>query len=138
MYKRNEDRMMIRCMITAQIHCSFANIRESSRECITWYLWCLQTEPSYGKANPHTGHLTIMHRFVCLLNAINNYKVSTRAKHLAKPSRCSHVHLCILYSPKCQGDRMMPNINKMASRSPGLKYLGYLRGHRAGGRTLVP
>ena len=77
---------------------AFANIRESSWECITWYLWCLEGA-SYGKANPHTGHLTIMHSFVCLFPAINDYKVSTGAKHSAKPSRCSCVHLCnILYS----------------------------------------
>ena len=39
---------------TASLYISFANIRESSWECITWYPWCLEMEPSYGKANPHT------------------------------------------------------------------------------------
>ena len=38
---------------------AFANIRESSRECITWYPWGLEMESSCGKVNPHTGHLTI-------------------------------------------------------------------------------
>ena len=33
---------------------AFVNIRKSSRECITWYTWCLGMEASYGKANPHT------------------------------------------------------------------------------------
>ena len=30
---------------------AYASIRESSRECITWYSWCLEMEPSYDKAN---------------------------------------------------------------------------------------
>ena len=41
---------------------AFASIRESSWECITWYPWCLEIEPSYGKANPHTGRLTLLQR----------------------------------------------------------------------------
>ena len=43
---------------------AFANICESSRECIIWYPWCLEMESSYGKVNPHTGHLTITHWLV--------------------------------------------------------------------------
>ena len=38
---------------------AFVNICESSRECMTWYPWCLEGA-SYGKANPHTEHLTII------------------------------------------------------------------------------
>ena len=44
---------------------------------------------------------------------INDYKVSTRAKHAANPFRCSRVHLCNYVHP-----------DKIAPRSPGLKYLG--------------
>ena len=28
---------------------AFANICESSRECITWYPWCLEMEPTVAK-----------------------------------------------------------------------------------------
>ena len=114
--KENEDRMHddlvhghcigMLAIYVERFTVAFANIRGSCRECITWYPWCFEMEPaSYGKAKPYTGHLTVMHQLVCLLHAINDYKVSTGAKHSAKPFRCSRVHLYkILYSPKCQGD----------------------------------
>ena len=28
---------------------AFANICETSRECITWYPWCLEMEPAVAK-----------------------------------------------------------------------------------------
>ena len=72
---------------------AFVNMRESSRECITWYPWCLGMEPSYGKAIPHTAQY---------MYSMKNSVAQWYKKRTAKTSSPLHSNMCLGNAP-CAG-----------------------------------